>query len=309
MREKFIELFHVPEAAVSYLDVFFTEEEMDFAESLDREIFSEEDARRILPGDAVSFLRHGYQSGLLSLEAEETPLYRLNNFYGSLDVFCVSQRERYLALPETVRRALDDWYFDAYMDGLDPNPQVRPTQDEILTLEETLDFIDSQGDRPVYLNECDCRSLSGDCGFPTRTCISYRTGINTFAHRGLSEAIDREKAKDIVREADRAGLMHTVNSSGICNCCGDCCYLFRGQERRGSRGFWPRSFHLVSYDPAACVLCGKCIRRCHFDVFSRERASEGDRRGQLTVHPAACVGCGLCVTGCPTGALSMESRE
>ena len=77
---------------------------------------------------------------------------------------------------------------------MDPDPNVRPTGDKILTLDETLDFIDSQN-RPVYLNYCDCRSLKGDCGMPTKTCITYKDGVNTFAHRGLSEEIDKEKAK------------------------------------------------------------------------------------------------------------------
>lgn len=45
---------------------------------------------------------------------------------------------------------MDTWYFEAYYKGLDPNLNVRPTQDEILPLDKVLEFIDAEN-RLVYL--------------------------------------------------------------------------------------------------------------------------------------------------------------
>ena len=78
---------------------------------------------------------------------------------------------------------------------------------------------------------------------PTDTCVTYKDGINSFVDRGLSKKISKEEAKEVVRRADAAGLMHTAGMGGICNCCGDCCYLFRAQKRRKSTGVWPAAKH------------------------------------------------------------------
>lgn len=301
MGETFIRKFQIPDVARKYVDLIFTQQEIAFAEKMEKEIFSREDIARIVPGDVEGFIRDSYRRGLISIQDEKTGSYRLNNFYGQLDVFVVSEQEKYRTIPEEDRRKIDAWYFEQYYEGLDPDRGVRPTADMILTLEETIAFIDSQ-DRPVYLNYCDCRSLLGDCGLPVKTCITYKDGINTFAHRGLSEKIDKERAKEVVREADKKGLMHTANPNGICNCCGDCCYLFRSQKRRKSIGLWPAAKYRISLEKETCIGCGKCVRRCHFGVLEKVD-------GVVRVNSEACVGCGICATGCPAGALSLKDRE
>lgn len=301
MGERFIRKFQIPDAAKKYEHFFFNEQEIAFAEQMDKDIFTREDIGKLVGENTEAFIRSSYQRGLISIVDQEKGTWRLNNFYGSLDVFVVTQQEKYRTIPEADREKIDAWYFEAFYQGLNPDTAVRPTPDQILTLPEVLDFIDRQ-DRPVYLNYCDCRSLRGECGFPVRTCITYKNGINTFAHRGLSKQISKDQAKEIVKAADHAGLMHTVNPNGICNCCGDCCYLFRGQQRRGSFGFWPQSLHIVELKPDTCIGCGKCARRCHFGVFTKKDKT-------IEINPRACVGCGICATECPTGSLTMKGRD
>lgn len=287
------ERFQIPPAAENLIDFFFTPEEQAFILAHGEETF---------PATAAepAFIARAYRRGLISKADETGTLFRLNSFYSFLDVFVVSNKERYDTLSRERKKALDDWYFDAYYDGLDKE-KPRPTSDRVLPLEEMLELID-RDDRPVFLNDCDCRSLTGDCGLPTRTCITYRAGINSFVDRGLSERIDKERAKQIVRDADRAGLMHTANEGGICNCCGDCCYLFRTRERMGGAGVWPATEHVVAMDGAKCIACGKCISRCHFNVFTR------DAHRRMITDTAQCVGCGLCVNTCPACALELKQR-
>lgn len=283
------------------------------------------------------FIADAYHRGVISKCDESGRKYRISDFYSMLDVFAVSRKDEYDALPEEKRKALDDWYFDAYYERLEPAEEA--TKDVVLTLDETLEFIDGQ-ERQAYLNFCDCRMLKGDCGFPTDTCVTYKDGINSFVDRGLSQKISKEEAKDVIRRADAAGLMHTAGMGGICNCCGDCCYLFRAQRRRGSVGAWPAAKYIVSLDAEKCVGCGKCMRRCHFGVFSLKKDVENtvasvisnavdktattendvfevsktaieDRKKKLsrvTCDTAKCVGCGLCANTCPIGALQMIGR-
>ncbi len=314
MGEKFIKRFGVPEPAAPYVDLLFSPAEVAFVEAAPEGPFTAADVAGLVEGDAAAFLDACYRRGVVSLApapdasaapdappAPDAPAYVVANFYARLDVACVSEQEAYGRIPAEARRAIDAWYFDAYYQSLDPDPAVRPTQDRVLTLQETLDLIDAD-DRPVYLGNCDCRSLGGDCGLPTRTCLSYRVGPNTFADRGVSERVSKERAKQVVRDADRAGLMHTANPNGICNCCGDCCYLFRSQRRRGSQGFWPESPYVISFDAGRCVGCGRCVQRCHFGVFSREGRA-------VTADTSTCVGCGICANTCPAHALELVGRS
>jgi Pyruvate/2-oxoacid:ferredoxin oxidoreductase delta subunit len=299
--ENFNKKFQVPEVARPFVDKIFTEEEMDFVDRMDKDVFTLQEAKEIIDGDAIAFINNTYRRGIVSLVDELTNKYKIADFYSRLDIFAVSEQEVYRSIPKEGQIAMDDWYFDTYFNGLNSDKNIRPTEDEILPLDKVLEFIDEQ-DRPIYLNYCDCRSLRGDCGKPTQTCITYRDGINTFAHRGISEKIHKERAKEIVIDTDKKGLMHTVNPNGICNCCGECCYLFRSQTQRGSVGFWPKTMQIIKLDEESCIGCGACMKRCHFDVFS-----END--GHIIADISKCVGCGICANTCPTKSLSLEARE
>ena len=291
--ERVCQIFEIPKVASGMLDFFFEPDEIDLIQKMAGRTFSADEIGRDYAG-------REYHRGIISKTDESGETFRLNDFYYFLDVFAVGRTEKYQTLPLEVRQRLDDWYFDAYVDSLDREADV-PTTDRVLPLEEMLEKIDSD-DRPIYLNYCDCRTLRGACDFPTHTCITYKNGINSFVDRGLSEKIDKERAKEIVRETDRAGLMHTSAMGGICNCCGDCCYLFRAQKRLGSEGKWPASAHIVALDASKCISCGKCIKRCHFGIFSR-------KNGTVGCDTSDCVGCGLCVNTCPKGALTLVPRS
>lgn len=301
-----MQIFEMPEAAAELVDFFLDPVEQKIIRSFEGKHFTAEDLAGAedfgFAGDrekAAAFLTEKYRRGVISKVDETGLLYRLNNFYGFLDVFCTARKEEYDRLTSEQKHRLDDWYLDAYVDTLDTTLS-RPTPDKVVPLEEMLEIID-RDPRPVYLNPCDCRSLTGDCGMPVRTCITWKNGINSFADRGISEQIDKERAKEIVREADRAGLMHSTMGAGICNCCGDCCYLFRVQRRLGLVGIWPESKWIASFDASKCIGCGKCVKRCHMDAFTKE-----DRT--VSFDASKCVGCGICVNTCPRSAIELVGR-
>ncbi|HCB92041.1 MAG TPA: 4Fe-4S ferredoxin, partial [Ruminococcaceae bacterium] len=204
----------------------------------------------------------------------------------------------YRSFPPEVRKALDNWYFDAYLGSLGGGP--RPTGDRVLTLQQAFGRID-KADRQIWLNKCDCRSLSGGCGKPLDTCLTLKGGINTLAHRGWSQPLTKEQAKQVVAKANRAGLVQTANPNGMCNCCGDCCYLFRAQRARHSEGVWPRADFIASFRKSACIACGRCVKRCNFGAFTRGKDG-------IAYDPGRCRGCGLCVTTCPKAAITLERR-
>lgn len=292
----FCDYFEVPREFLSIAERFFSEEEIQFALAHKGEVFSADQV-----GEA--FIREEYHKGFISKTEENHDEYRLNTFYGMLDVFVVSRKAEYdRKFTEEERFKMDEWYFGEYYQWLSSVQSSTPTEDKVLPLDEMLEFIDRQGDRPVYLNTCDCKSLNGKCGLPAKTCITYKDGINTFADRGLSERIDAKKAKEIVKAADKSGLMHTCNPNGICNCCDDCCYLFRGQKALGSYGVWPAAAYVAEMDEEVCIGCGLCVKRCRMQAFEKTD-------GQVKLNTEHCAGCGLCVNTCPKKALKLVDRK
>lgn len=307
MELNFLKRFDVPDAALPVIDSIVTPFEQRVSDRLPavfgveavREALAGESGGEVSPEDAKDFAERAYRRGIFSIEREAGPLYRLGDFYGLLDLFAVGEPETYRSFPEKTREALDKWCFDAYLSGLDP-ARDRPTEDAVVPLDELIDGIDRDS-RQLYLAPCDCRCLHGGCSLPVLTCLSYRQGVNTYAHRGVGKPITKEEGKQVAREADRAGLVHTRNPGGICNCCDDCCYLFRARRARDSGSLWPRADHVISVERALCVSCGTCVKRCRFGALRLEN-------GALAADGEKCVGCGLCVSACPTGALRLAER-
>ena len=290
--ENICRIFEIPEAGHDLVDFFFEPDEISLILEKENTVFTAEDIGR-------EWADREYRRGVIAKTDDSGENYRINNFYYFLDVFAVGRREIYETLPEETRLRLDDWYIDSYVKNLDTSDGP-PTTDRVHPLEEMMQVID-EDPKPFYLNYCDCRILSGRCDKPTHTCITHSDGINTLVDRGYSIKLTKEQAKEIVREADKAGLMHTSAMNGYCNCCGDCCYLFRAQKALGSVGTWPATGYIVEMDGSRCIACGLCIKRCHFDIF--RKTEQG-----ISCDNSACVGCGLCVNTCPVEALKLINR-
>ena len=309
MCSKFLSRFEVPEAALSVINEIVNADERLLVEALQSESFSASDASDAMQSttgrtysreEIDKLLKSAYRRGVVALIDDSFTQFRTGTFYSRLDVFVITEPEAYNAFPKEMRRALDTWYFNAYLNRLD-REELCPTQDRVATLDETLAFLDTVTEN-VWLNRCDCRTLAGNCAHPTDTCISFRNGINTMSHRGWSKPLTKEQAKDVVRRADEAGLVHTVNPHTICNCCNDCCYLFRAQAARNSLPHWPTSSSVARYAAEICIGCGLCVERCPFSAFSM-------RNGDVTLDASLCRGCGLCANTCPTGAITIIGRE
>lgn len=308
-RDSLIQCFGIPEAGYDIIDKILSQQEQQILLKLHpSQCYSCEQLCEIIMTaglqetreDAEDFVDELFHRGVIN-RGEDGSSYRAGTFYGRLDIFATDEIELYDSLPRETKEKLDHWYFNAYLEFLGSTGNPYPTQDEVLPLDEVLEFIENRDDTP-YLAKCDCRRLIQNCGQSTDTCITYRTAPNSFVKRGQAKPITKEEAKEIVREADRKGLIHTVNPGGICSCCTDCCYLFRAARARGSQGIWPRVHYVVKLDKEKCVNCGACRKRCRFSVFTAGKEVQ-------TEQISRCQGCGLCVTGCPTAALSLEKRN
>jgi Pyruvate/2-oxoacid:ferredoxin oxidoreductase delta subunit len=277
---------------------------------LDR-FYDEADARLVLAAPAFDGVDpEGFARAVRRaiLDADDAGDHAPADFHERLEIWAMF--EGWKDVPPAVHRELADWDVDFYAEKIradvetvrdgHPSDSYEARYTYVL-LEEAEAIVTAQ--EHTYLWPCDCRSLVGECRKPRDVCLRFEN------ERGLGWEISRERAIEILRSTDKAGLMHTSDlrddpgkASSICNCCTDCCYPHLASARLGAEDVWPVRRHVAAIDET-CEPCGRCARRCPFDAIT------ADSEGRPTLELAACRGCGLCSTTCPTGAIAMRPLD
>ncbi len=240
------------------------------------------------------------------LDRDEAGAYAPASFADRLDIRAMF--EGWSDVPADVRARLADWATDDYAASVRDDLEALKSGDpggakEIdytyLLLPEAEAVIAAEGH--VYLWPCDCRAIVGGCDKPVDVCLRFDND------RGLGREISRERAVEILRETDVAGLTHTDylgrsagDTHAICNCCTDCCFPHRAAALLDAESVWPRRRHLAVIDHEECTGCGTCAERCPFAAITMSADDEP------LLDDAECRGCGLCSTGCPAEAIVMR---
>ena len=249
--------------------------------------------------------------------------------------------EGWMDIPEAVRDRLNAWEFAYYshiqkdlLAALQHNRRPDPTRacPEYLLLHEAEALLERV--ERIYLWPCNCRSMMERCNRPVNTCLRFEND------RDLGWEISRSRARKIVRDANRRGLMQSGEvvmrsdgtiKGGICNCCADCCFPHLMASAEKAEKLWPRSRYVAGHLPERCSACGLCIRRCPFEAFdSKNRPvnkaiepsktgtetdlsdadkKKGKHKKEIMYDPRRCRGCGVCCTGCPEKAIEMLSVD
>ena len=241
------------------------------------------------------------------LDRDEAGVYAPASFADRLDISAVF--EGWSGIPADVRARLADWATDDYAASVRDDLEAFKSGDpgdskEIdytyLLLPEAEAVIAAE--EHVYVWPCDCRAIVGGCDKPLDVCLRFDN------ERGLGKEISRERAVEILHEADAACLTHTDylgrsagDTHAICNCCTDCCFPHRAARLLDAESVWPHRRHVAAIDDDTCKPCGRCALRCLFAAIT------SDSVGRPRLEPAACRGCGLCSTTCPTEAIAMQS--
>jgi NAD-dependent dihydropyrimidine dehydrogenase PreA subunit len=206
-------------------------------------------------------------------------------------------------------------YFGEQLLGSEPRiMQTVPIEEEITAEQEALpyeqvSFLIENG-KSFRLNECICKKergmLDDPCDKPREVCLSILPVADVELISGWGRTITKEKAYEVLREAEEAGLVHLTGNvknghNFICNCCGCCCGVLRGMNQLGVKNVVNSHFY-AEIDEPECNGCGICLdERCQ--VKAIEELEETYR-----VILERCIGCGLCVTACPTDAIALHRK-
>ncbi len=190
-----------------------------------------------------------------------------------------------------------------------PLEKAIPVDIDVMPYQKASTYLDQAQSWGVL--DCICRvqkRLIGQaCEHSVRNCLVFSPKPNAFVRSEEIEALSREQALEVLAEADREGLVHSVNNAQtevyyICNCCTCSCGVLRGMVEYGSENSIARSDFYARVDGDLCTGCETCLERCPFDALEM-------LDGLCQVDRKACYGCGLCISACETGALSLIQKS
>lgn len=157
-----------------------------------------------------------------------------------------------------------------------------------------------------HVQDCICRlqqdSLGKGCKAPKHNCLSF----SNIARNPKPGDITKQEAMELIDEAEKAGLVHSVSNvvdglNYICNCCGCCCGILRGITKWGIENSMARANYEAVSSPDSCIGCKVCVKRCQVSAVAMVE-------GKAVINRDKCLGCGLCVSTCKPKAIKLIPR-
>lgn len=188
-----------------------------------------------------------------------------------------------------------------------PVGQSIPTRLEALPYEKAEELV--RAHEKFLVAPCICRRehkmMDKGCNKPEESCLILGRGVDYYTRNGLGRTIDLKEALEILKRADRAGLVLQSSNAqkimNICCCCGCCCQVLKTVKRHPKPSSIISSPFQAHAEPETCEGCGVCVERCQMEAL----ALKDDK---VVLDLDRCIGCGLCVTTCSTGSLTLERK-
>lgn len=182
---------------------------------------------------------------------------------------------------------------------------------KIATYDDLKKFIETT-DGPIGIQDCICRqkkNLEGESCKKVKTnevCWSFGFAAKMYQEKGLNRLLSKDEALDIVRMAEKKGLVLQPGNSQVpifmCMCCGCCCEDLYNKKRMGVPAEFFATNYYAQVDSDLCNGCGTCERRCQMEAVTLLDEKSG-------VDLDRCIGCGVCVPTCPEKAITLKKKE
>ena len=264
--------------------------------------------------EAKSRLIGMVKRGLIDLKREEG-----RGFVFHLIPFVVGFYERQNAkIDKEFATLFEQYYHERFHETMLSQPSVHriiplektiPVDIDVMPYEKASTYLDQAKSWGVL--DCICRVqkrlIGQGCHHTVENCLVFSPKPGAFERSEEIKSLTREEALEILAEADREGLVHSINNAQtevyyVCNCCTCSCGVLRGMVEYGSENSIARSDFYAVVDSDLCSGCEACIERCHFNAMAMVD-------GICEVDRASCYGCGLCISTCETEALSLVKKS
>ncbi|MBT8358723.1 MAG: 4Fe-4S binding protein [Deltaproteobacteria bacterium] len=309
-----------PEFLIPWIDRFYELLEIDLLHVIANKPLEKEHILKLLRKKKTlkdysnfdRFLKRAWQRGVVKFLDDRR--IAAEDFHIRFDYWALF--EGWKDLPIEIKDKLNDWELNHYItshgqsakelkNGQPRDPyKIYP---EYLLLREVEGLF--KRIPKFYLWPCNCRVMLGNCRQSEFTCIRFSND------REIGWEISRGKAMDIVKQANKNGLMQNAElgldkhgriTGALCNCCSDCCFPHLLSHRLHVQKFWPLSRYMAQPPTEECIKCGKCVQRCPFGIISQEKRIKEKKSFVPVIDVAQCRGCGVCATGCPQGAIKLK---
>ena len=184
---------------------------------------------------------------------------------------------------------LNRYFHDGLMDQLAPArakplrtvPIHRTVEDPrgILPYEDALAILDSQD--LLVVSRCACRQRkrldpgSSPCAHPEEVCLHFGSLARYLVENGMARKISGKEARDILKAAADAGLVHAVSNrqqdvDTLCNCCRCSCVFFESYHVLKHPKSHDFSNYRLKVNRETCRACGLCAERCPVEALGLE---------------------------------------
>ncbi len=264
--------------------------------------------------EAKSKLISMVKRGLIDIQREEGV-----GFVFHLIPFVVGFYERQNAkIDKEFAELFELYYHEAFHGTMLSQPSVHriiplekaiPVDIDVMPYEKASTYLDQAQSWGVL--DCICRvqkKLIGQaCDHTVKNCLVFSPKSGAFKKSEEIVTLTREQALEVLAEADREGLIHSVNNAQsevyyVCNCCTCSCGVLRGMVEYGSQNSIARSDFYALVEEDQCTGCEACLDRCAFNAMTMVD-------GICEVDRVSCYGCGLCIDTCETEALSLIQKS
>jgi ferredoxin len=321
----FVERFGMPSFIVPWLDRFYEPAEIAWILTFCPASTSNPNIKEPVAANsahartpASEFLARCHRRAVAVIDTEGK--YVPAGFHKRYEIWALF--EGWQDIPDEIRMRLNQWELEYFVETKQPliqdyqNTGIRDHSviwPEYVLLDEALALLDRVPN--IYLWPCNCRAMMKACSKPEFVCLRFQNNLD------LGWEISKQRAKDIMLAAHKKGLMQSAEigiaadgsiHGAICNCCSDCCYPVQLANHLNIAGLYPLRRYIAEFNVEKCTTCGRCVKRCPFQVFSLVPSlSDDNEKPKKKIHFNAdlCRGCGLCSTTCPDDAIAMQALE
>lgn len=164
----------------------------------------------------------------------------------------------------------------------------------------------------IVVANCICRvgydKMGQSCKVTSlrEACLVFRAPAKYYINHGYGRLITKEKAFEILDEAEKSGLVlqagNSIKMNFICTCCACCCGALKSAINSPQPVELYQSNYYAGIDSELCVGCKICLDRCQMNALSMVD-------NLATVNYDLCIGCGLCVTTCSVNAIKLKKKK